>query len=558
LEAPWNPGLFSNLCHMEFMQLTGLTGDEMKAYLLCQGSNCSMAGPRSSLAGTQRLSRIRASQPRGTLLKKRPPDDGLRSSDSVWRDLPATRQSLMKLYSQGQRNNVVTYNTSPRHRKRALEGAHAENQVVARPTRTATPATSVQPARCHETSPEKWVSDAMHPFPRRNPATPSVSSKRRRRPSRLPPEYPLPQPGPRPTSEDFYAFVSERERIRRKREARERWPWTQDEVLQKFRFTNVKRSDDRTTKVVERLLRTQDEAWVRGADGFEDKKARARSHLLNIAVWRRFGSADFIERVGWRRAPSNESELKVWEEQTVNVANSLWREKVAACTDAYFPARCCHNAEVSAWREASSLSHGSGSSSGGSSSSSRYPGHRGSPEARVRRCYGKLMRHWHMGKLWKSLPRIVDAMALDDGRQEPRPQSWKKVVESIMEVEGFGGTGFSAKEVVLDFLLTPLMGRVSDFDSWCPVGPGACRGLNRLAGRPLQCAPSGKTLLDELLSLFREAPNFYPQSLADERPLALHDVQFQLCEFDKYMRAKHGGGGKVRRFKPPIDCLCGG
>lgn len=164
-----------------------------------------------------------------------------------------------------------------------------------------------------------------------------------------------------------------------------------------------------------------------------------------------------------------------------------------------------------------------------------------------------------MKKLWKALPRIVEAMdllpeTLDDEKKEPRPQSWRRVVENIMEVEGFGGTGFSAKEVVLDFLLTPLMSRVSDFDSWCPVGPGACRGLNRLAGRPLQKVPPSNVLMDELLMLFHEAPQFYPQMLAEERPLALHDVQFQLCEFDKYMRVKNGGGGKVRLFVRPLDC----
>jgi hypothetical protein len=165
-----------------------------------------------------------------------------------------------------------------------------------------------------------------------------------------------------------------------------------------------------------------------------------------------------------------------------------------------------------------------------------------------------------MKELWKALPRIVEAMdllpeTLDDEKKEPRPQSWRRVVENMMQVEGFGGTGFSAKEVVLDFLLTPLMCRVSDFDSWCPVGPGACRGLNRLAGRPVQSVPPSNVLMDELRNLFHEAPNFYPQMLAEDRPLALHDIQFQLCEFDKYMRAKEGGGGKVRLFVPPEQRL---
>ena len=31
--------------------------------------------------------------------------------------------------------------------------------------------------------------------------------------------------------------------------------------------------------------------------------------------------------------------------------------------------------------------------------------------------------------------------------------------------------------------------------------------------------------------------------------LELHDIQFQLCEFDKYCRAKHGEG-VVKKYKP--------
>uniref|UniRef100_A0A7S0B397 5-hmdU DNA kinase helical domain-containing protein n=1 Tax=Pyrodinium bahamense TaxID=73915 RepID=A0A7S0B397_9DINO len=118
-----------------------------------------------------------------------------------------------------------------------------------------------------------------------------------------------------------------------------------------------------------------------------------------------------------------------------------------------------------------------------------------------------------------------------------------------MAVDGFGGTGFSAKEVVLDLLLTPLMPRCTDLDTWCPVGPGACRGLNRLAGRPVQEMPTTGQLMSELLGVFRALDKYYPSPLAEEKQLGLHDIQFQLCEFDKYLRAKHGQG-RLRRFMP--------
>mmetsp|Transcript_96723 Transcript_96723/g.191758 ORF Transcript_96723/g.191758 Transcript_96723/m.191758 type:complete len:564 (+) Transcript_96723:45-1736(+) len=549
--------------------------DEIKLMGLCSSKEELVAGPRSDSSGIQALTRA-AQLPwhkeTGSITPPLRPQT--RRTTERWHDRspkkachahrrPHSSLSMVNgtkgvlkpfpRYPPGMLGNIVTYSVtstlpSAKQLKRPLSGSRDENEVKTRPVRVATAATDVQPVACQEAS-QKWLGDALSPL-----FTPSLSNKRPRRDYRLP-LVPLPPAGPRPTPKDFYVFVSEREWIRRKREACECWPWTEDEVLQKFRFTNVKRSDDRTTKVVQRLLQEQNEAWARcETDSLPDNKARAMSHLLNIAVWRRFGSVDFIERVGWRSAPKNEFELDVWEEHTVEVAKSLWQERVAACTDAYFPARCVHNAEVSAWAEAEKIGLGTRSSSSSSttsstSASSCHPKRGSDPEARMRKCYAKLLRHWRMKELWKALPRIVEAMDLRPDSLEP--QSWQRVVERMREVEGFGGTGFSAKEVVLDFLLTPLMCRVADFDSWCPVGPGACRGLNRLAGRKLKDVPASNVLLEELLTLFREAPRFYPQTLAEERPLTLHDVQFQLCEFDKYMRVKNGGGGRVRPFEPP-------
>lgn len=43
-------------------------------------------------------------------------------------------------------------------------------------------------------------------------------------------------------------WIQERESIRLKREAGEKKPWTDDEVLQKYRFCNVRRMDDKVSK----------------------------------------------------------------------------------------------------------------------------------------------------------------------------------------------------------------------------------------------------------------------------------------------------------------------
>ncbi len=47
---------------------------------------------------------------------------------------------------------------------------------------------------------------------------------------------------------DFNAFVEERERIRVKKEAGKPRPWTNDPIFQQYKFCNIHREDDRTTK----------------------------------------------------------------------------------------------------------------------------------------------------------------------------------------------------------------------------------------------------------------------------------------------------------------------
>jgi len=90
---------------------------------------------------------------------------------------------------------------------------------------------------------------------------------------------------------------------------------------------------------------------------------------------------------------------------------------------------------------------------------------------------------------------------------------------------------------------------VHDAGDWTPPGPGARRGLNRLYGRPpdLGALAPGESAGEErfvaemnlLLAACRAAdPEFCAEVVLD-----LHDVQFQLCEYEKYCRAAHGGRG---------------
>jgi hypothetical protein len=119
-----------------------------------------------------------------------------------------------------------------------------------------------------------------------------------------------------------------------------------------------------------------------------------------------------------------------------------------------------------------------------------------------------------------------------------RKKSWRVVAERLRLIPGFGGTGFMAKEVLQDLMHTPVLRNAIDQNTWCPAGPGARRGLNRIFQRPVKQHLPEAQALQEMLALFGMAGS----ALAFFPTLELHDIQFQLCEFDKYERARLGEG----------------
>ena len=88
---------------------------------------------------------------------------------------------------------------------------------------------------------------------------------------------------------------------------------------------------------------------------------------------------------------------------------------------------------------------------------------------------------------------------------------------------------------------------VRDEGDWTPPGPGARRGLNRLYGRPRDVGvnATGDSALEtsfvcEMRLLLRTLRSLDPE-FCKSVDLDLHDVQFQLCEYDKYRRVEDGG-----------------
>ena len=278
----------------------------------------------------------------------------------------------------------------------------------------------------------------------------------------------------------FFQFMISRERLRLQKESGAPWPWSDDPILNAYKFTNVKREHDRTTR------------WMRQHWTEPNDNRPSGEIIFNCALFRYFGTTEFAQAVGW---------LVEWSPERV--------------------------AEIAAERSAAGLRVFTGAYI--------IPtlGHRGPKYEAV--C------NLILSPLWNVRNNLA-SKAKDS-------QSWRLVAEAMRTMPGFGGTGFMTKEVLQDVMQTPVLRQAIDRNTWCPAGPGARRGLNRLYGRTIERRVAEEQLVLEMQELFHQAqdnmPNFMPE-------LELHDIQFQLCEFDKYERVRLGEGRPKSRYKPSI------
>lgn len=270
--------------------------------------------------------------------------------------------------------------------------------------------------------------------------------------------------------ERFFDFMVLREELRIQKASGASWPWSSDPILNKYKFTNVKREDDRTTR------------WMRVNWTGPNQDRPAGEIIFNCALFRYFGTIEFAAAAGWQQdyAPK----------KLVELARQLKHDGTKVFTGAYIIPTL---------------------------------GHTGPKREAV--CYKVLWPLWEMRELLGSL-------AIET-------QSWEAVANEMRRLPGFGGTGFMVKETLQDVMQTPVLTDANDRNTWCPAGPGARRGLNRIYGRPLNAKVSEDHLLHEMRDLFALSHDNFPALMP---VLELHDIQFQLCEFDKYERARLGEG----------------
>lgn len=113
---------------------------------------------------------------------------------------------------------------------------------------------------------------------------------------------------------------------------------------------------------------------------------------------------------------------------------------------------------------------------------------------------------------------------------------------------------FHSYEMVTDLRFTSLLENAPDIMTWANPGPGARRGLNRVHGRDVgDHTASREQMIKEMQELLKcsKLDRHWPKSIRVESmwkydhpwpSWEMRDVEHTLCEYDKYCRVKLGEG----------------
>jgi hypothetical protein len=128
--------------------------------------------------------------------------------------------------------------------------------------------------------------------------------------------------------------------------------------------------------------------------------------------------------------------------------------------------------------------------------------------------------------------------------------------DELMAFDGWGH--FMTQEVVLDCMFTHVLAKATDRADYAMPGPGALRGLARLQelgmmdnGRRYRMANAREAVNDMLVLRDRLCRYRHPFLST----MTAHDVEFNLCEFDKYERTLWNHSTPKTRFTPHEDRL---
>ena len=295
----------------------------------------------------------------------------------------------------------------------------------------------------------------------------------------------------RATVEDFFYWINERHRIYVKRfEDGTDKPWTEDSILQEWKFTNVFRQLDRGTIALNKML----DPWHNSDVPLREMDVVDAIDILFNIIWYRMFNVDVhAENIGF----VHHKDHKILEQYLVGERDAGRKVFTGA--------------------------------------------HMTTGTGKVVEMRGKLYAH------------LVAAMEVADEEHGEdvicfilNNQNMCDVWRMLKQMPMCGP--FIAYEMVCDLRFTPLLCEATDKLTWANLGPGAVRGLQRL-GMPATVASMRELYhlaIDEEKIEYHVAEHLpfnekWP-------PFELREIEHSLCEFDKYMRVKTGAGRPRGRF----------
>jgi hypothetical protein len=279
----------------------------------------------------------------------------------------------------------------------------------------------------------------------------------------------------------YIAFLIERDAIYKKKSAGEPKPWTEDDILLDYKFTEVYRERDRTSLHYQKTIRDyygQEDAWV----------------LPGTVLYRWFNRIETCEYLFQEPDLDNKSVFeKYLEAFDINrLFHCLSKIPTPHVTGAFII-----NGE-----------HGYEKGEG----------------------VIKYFHNWCVKKDWEGQWK---AWLLEKRPTLDEMYSWLRE-----DARGLGP--FMAAQIVADLKYLPFMRSTDDWWTWAAPGPGSMKGLNAVYSRPMDTHWKPGEWLEHLQHL-REAENkqLVPLGLG---PFHAQDTQNHCCEFSKYTKTMLGIG----------------
>lgn len=277
----------------------------------------------------------------------------------------------------------------------------------------------------------------------------------------------------------LFKFVMERWRILQRRQAGQAAPWTKDPVLQRYRFCNVYREDDKVTR------------WI--ADNWRTPHAEDHDLWFAIVIARLVNWPDTLQEMGYPTP---------WEgfrERFLKTLHGRMADGQKTWSAAYLV-------------------------------NQKMKGGAGMDKASylAKNVLDPLWQHRDL----LSPNRVKYA--------NPHFHSLAHYYELLTQFNGLGS--FMAGQIIADLKYVPdtFLAFAPDWWTWCAPGPGSKRGLNRVCGRPLTKGWSHEVFTNTMVEVIIDAQHWTDRNGMPR--MHAQDLQNCLCEYDKYQRAKLGEG----------------